>query len=121
MSEKIAVASRPLARVSLKDSATIFENIKNKPTRKAKNFLNELISRKRNLGGRYFTKASKEILSLIEECESNAESKGLDVDRLFVKSCTANKSFGFILPKSRWTHRGRRAKICSLKIELEER
>ncbi|MEM5793304.1 MAG: uL22 family ribosomal protein [Candidatus Aenigmatarchaeota archaeon] len=121
MNEKIVVASRPLARVSRKDSATLFRYIRNKPTQKAKNLLNELISRRKNINGRYFTKASKEILDLIKECENNAEAKGLDVERLFVKSAIANKSFSFILPKSRWPHRGRRAKICSLRIELEER
>jgi large subunit ribosomal protein L22 len=32
--------------------------------------------------GRYPTKAAKRILALLEELQSNAEYKGLDVDRL---------------------------------------
>lgn len=119
--EKTAIASRPLARVSLKDSNVLFSHIRNKPTRKAKNLLNELLAEKRNIEGRYFTKASEEMLRLIEDCEANAEAKGLDTERLFIKTGQANKSFKFMLPKSRWSHRGRKAKICSLKIELEER
>jgi len=119
--EKIAKASRPLARVSLKDSVVLFKHIKNKPTGKAKILLNELISEKKNINGRYFTKASNEMLDLIEDCEANAEAKGLDTEKLFVRHGQTNKTFGFMLPKSRWSHRGKRAKICELKIELEER
>ena len=119
--EKIAIASRPLARVSLKDSVVLFRHIKNKPVGKAKTLLNELISEKKNIDGRHFTKAYNEVLNLIKDCESNAEAKDLDTERLFVKKGQANKTFGFMLPKSRWTHRGRRAKICELKLELEER
>ncbi len=119
--EKIAKASRPLARISRKDSVVLFKHIKNKPVRKAKTLLNELLEEKRNINGRYFTKASEEILNLIRDCEANAEAKGLDTEKLFVRHAQTNKTFGFMLPKSRWTHRGRRAKICELKLELEER
>lgn len=119
--EKIAIASRPLARVSMKDSNLLFKYMRNKPVSKAKTLLNELLERKKNIGGRYYPKVSKELLQLIEDCEANAEAKGLLKEKLFIKTAQANKSFRFMLPKSRWTHRGRRAKICSLKIELEER
>jgi len=118
---KTVTASRPTARVSLKDSNTIFKRIRNKPVKKVKTLLNDLISQKRNIEGRYFTKASKEILDLIESTEKSAEAQGLDTEKLFIKEAVANKSFRFYLPKSRWTHRGRRAKICQLKITLEER
>ena len=119
--EKVAIASRPLARISLKDSVVLFRHIRNKPVVKAKNFLNELLKEKKNIDGRYFTKASGVILELIEDCESNAEAKGLDIGRLFIRHGQVNKTFGFMLPKSRWSHRGRDAKICQLKIEVEER
>ena len=84
--KKTASASRPLARISLKDSNTLFSNIRNKPTSKAKRFLQDLIDQKKNLDGRYFTKASQEIKDLIEEVEKNAESLGLDAERLFIKN-----------------------------------
>lgn len=118
---KTATAKRPIARISLKDSVEIFKEIRNKRASKAKRLLNDLIDQKRDIGGRYFTKASKEILDLIEGAEKNAESQGLNTENLFIKEATANKSFRFFLPKSRWTHRGRRAKICQLSITLEER
>jgi len=119
--KKTAKASRPVARVSLKDSVLIFKQIRNKNLKKAKTFLNELIEHKKSLDGRYYPTASKEILSLLKEAESNAESLGLDTERLFIKRAAANKAFTFILPKSRYTHRGRRAKMCHLEVEVEER
>jgi len=114
-------ASRPTARVSLRDSVLIFKNIRNKSVKKVKGLLNDMINQKRNLNGKHYTGASKEILSLIEEAENNAESLGLDTEKLFVKEAVANKAFTYMLPKSRWSHRGKRAKICQLKIIIEER
>lgn len=118
---KTVSASRSNARVSLRDSVLIFKKIRNKPVKKVKMLLNDMINQKRNLNGKYYTGASKEILSLIEEAENNAESFGLDRERLFIKEAAADKAFTFMLPKSRWSHRGRRAKICQLKVVLGER
>lgn len=118
---KTATASRPIARVSLKDSVKIFKNIRNKPVKKAKTFLDNLINKKSNIDGKYYTNASKEIMSLLEEVESNAELRGLDTEKLFIKEAIASKSLSYMLPKSRWSHRGKRAKLCQLKITVEER
>jgi ribosomal protein L22 len=118
---KTSTSSNPMARVSLKDSVKIFNNIRNKPVKKVKNFLNDLINQKRDIDGKYYISASKEILSLIEEAENNAEAQGLDREKIFIKKAIANKSFKYMLPKSRWSHRGRQAKICQLEIILEER
>lgn len=119
--KKTVKASRPIARVSLKDSIVIFKQIRNKKLEKAKNLLNDLINQKRSLDGKYYTKTSKEILDLLESAQANAESLGLDTEKLFIKKAVANKSFRFMLPKSRWSHRGKKAKICQLEVELEER
>ncbi|MCD6226497.1 MAG: hypothetical protein J7J93_01745 [Candidatus Aenigmarchaeota archaeon] len=119
--KKIAEAKKPLARVSLKDSKIIFDKIRNKPTKKAKQFLNDLLNEKISINGKYYTKATKEILDLIEDAEKNAEAKNLDVDKLFIKEATLGKAFRFILPKSRYSHRGKEAKMCRLSIKLEER
>ncbi len=118
--KKTVTATRPIARISLKDSVLIFKHIRNKPTKKVRAFLEDLINQKRSINGKYYTKASKEILSLIKEAESNAESLGLDTEKLYIKEAVADKSFTFILPKSRWSHRGKRAKLCRLKITLGE-
>jgi ribosomal protein L22 len=118
---KTATASRPNARISIKDSVLILKNIRNKPVNKAKIFLQELIDEKKDIQGKHYTGASKEILSLVEEAETNAESLGLDTEKLFLKEAVANKSFTFMLPKSRYSHRGKKAKICQLNITVEER
>lgn len=119
--KKTATAMRPTARVSLKDSVKIFKNMRNKSVEKVKKLLNDLINQKRDIEGKYYTGASKEILGLIEEAEANADSLGLDRERLYVKEAVVNKAFTYMLPKSRWSHRGKRAKICQLKITLGER
>lgn len=121
MPKEFAVAKNPLARVSRKDSILLFKYIRNKSTARSKAFLQQLIDQKRNINGRYYPKASKEMVSLLEQAERNGEAKGLDPEKLFVKSAKANKIFRFYLPKSRFTHRGRLAKICNLEIEVEER
>ena len=118
---KTSTASNSMAKVSLKDSVTIFKNIKNKPSRKAKALLIDMINQKRDINGKYYTGASTEILSILEEAENNGEALGLDRDKLFVKEATANQAFKYMLPKSRWSHRGKKAKICQLKIILEQR
>jgi len=118
---KTVTALRPTARVSLKDSVKIFRKIKGKQVEKAKKFLNDLINKKRDIEGKHYTGATKEILSLIEEAENNADSKNLDREKLYLKEGIVNKAFTYMLPKSRWSHRGRRAKISQLKITLEER
>ncbi len=118
---KTATASRPNARISIKDSVTILKNIRNKPVNKVKAFLQDLIDEKRDIRKKYYTGASKEILGVIKEAEANAESLGLDTEKLFLKEATANKSFTFMLPKSRWSHRGKKAKICQINVTVEER
>jgi len=115
---KTATASRPIARISLKDSIMILKNVRKKPVNKVKALLNDMINEKRSIRGKHYTGASKEILRLVEEAEANAEALGLDTERLFVKEAVANKSFTYMLPKSRWSHRGKRAKLCQLKITV---
>ena len=118
---KTATASQPMARISLKDSVKIFKNIRNKRVKKVKIFLNGLIDKKRDIEGKHYTGATKVILGLIEEAENNADSTGLDREKLFVKKAVANQGLRYILPKSRFSHRGKKAKICQLEVTLEER
>lgn len=118
---KTAVSKNPMARASLKDSVYICSQIRNKPTSKAKALLNDLIEEKRSMSGRYYKTACKEILMVLDNAEANAESMGLNTDKLFVKNAVAHKTFTFMLPKSRWSHRGKRSKLCKLEMIVEER
>jgi len=120
MKKTATAKSQP--RISLKHSIEIAKEIRRKPVNKAINFLNNLIDKKVKLpNGRYHTKAAEEILNLIESAKANAEFKGLNIEKLFIKEFKTNKSFRFIKPKTRFRFRGRQAKICNLEITLEER
>ncbi|MBS3051992.1 MAG: hypothetical protein J4428_01295 [Candidatus Aenigmarchaeota archaeon] len=118
---KTAISKNSLAQSSLKDSIYICNQIRDKPTTKAKSLLNDLIEEKRSLSGRYYKTACREILSVLENAEANAESMGLSADKLFIKNAVAHKTFTFMLPKSRWSHRGKRSKLCKLEMIVEER
>ncbi|MBU5689943.1 MAG: uL22 family ribosomal protein [Candidatus Aenigmatarchaeota archaeon] len=119
--DKTAKAKRTNARVSMKDANVIFKKLRRKKLEKAKAFLQRLIDKKEDIDGKYYTGACKVILELLEDVQANAEAKNLDTEKLFIKKLAANKSFTFVLPKSRITHRGRRAKMCHLEVEVEER
>ncbi|MCX6815709.1 MAG: hypothetical protein NT120_02570 [Candidatus Aenigmarchaeota archaeon] len=79
-----AKASGTDVRISTKDSVIICKVIRNKPLKRAKRLLEDLSSKKRNLGGKYYSNAVDEILNLINSCEKNAEFLGLDNEKLFV-------------------------------------
>jgi len=119
--EKTTRSKKSNARVSVKDANIIFKKIKKKRIDKAMSFLEDLIDKKKNIEGKYYTGASKVILELLKDVKVNAAARGLNEEKLFIKTLSANKSFTFILPKSRITHRGRRAKLCHLEVEVEER
>lgn len=71
-------------RISQKSASVVCKAIKNKPLTRAKRLLEDLKAERRTLGGKYYSKAVKNMLLLLNSCEKNAEFKGLDVDRLFV-------------------------------------
>ncbi len=117
---KTSTVSKPLAKVSIKDSIKVLKYVRNKPVVKAKAFLNGLISEEMDIDGKHYTNASKEILRLMEEAESNAEALGLDTEKLLVKEAVVNQALRYMLPKSRYSHRGKKAKLCQLKITVVE-
>jgi large subunit ribosomal protein L22 len=97
-------------RISFKDSVEICRKIKGKRLAFAKQFLNEVIDFKRAVpykkyknglahrrglskayAGAYPQKAATYILKLLDNSEANAEFKGLDTERLFVKHIQAKR------------------------------
>jgi large subunit ribosomal protein L22 len=99
--EKTAKASGRELRVSHKHAREVCRTIKGMMLTTAKEYLRDVIDKKKavpfrrykkKLGhrtglkkafaGRYPIKAAQQILRVIEGAESNAENKGLDVDRL---------------------------------------
>jgi large subunit ribosomal protein L22 len=99
--EKTVKASAREIRVSHKSAREVCRTIKGMMLTKAKQYLKDVIDKKKpvpyrrftkKLGhrhgldkayaGRYPTKTAKYVLKLLEGAEANAENKGLDIDRL---------------------------------------
>jgi len=116
-----AIATAKNARISLKDSVIVCKKIKGMKVEKAKRFLEDLINKKVDLKGKYYTKASKKILEVLRNAEENAKNKNFDLERTFVKLAKADKGEKFIRPRSRWRLRGTEAKSTHLTVILEER
>jgi large subunit ribosomal protein L22 len=99
--EKTAKASGRELKVSHKAAREVCQAIKGRMLNDAKQYLRDVIAKKRAIpytrynkklphrhgivnafSGRYPIKASAQILDVLESAQSNAENKGLDVDRL---------------------------------------
>lgn len=120
-SKKTSSARVDAAKISFKHAMVLCKELRKKRVAKAKELLEDLIGRKRSLGGKHYTNASKDLLDVLKSAESNAMAKGLDTDRLFITVAKADKGRTFIRPKSRFKSRGRRMKSTNIEIILEER
>jgi ribosomal protein L22 len=118
---KVAIARASNLRISFKHSIIILKELKNKKLEKGKKFLEDLIDKKVNLSGKYYTNTAKKIFEVLKSLEANAKQKNLNVEKLFIKTAKANKGEVFIRPKSRWRFRGRRIKSTNIEIIAEER
>ncbi|MEM5812343.1 MAG: uL22 family ribosomal protein [Candidatus Aenigmatarchaeota archaeon] len=116
--KSVRVYGRSL-RLSEKNSAIVCRRITGMNLEKAKKLLEDMISGRRSIDGKYYTNISKEILSLLKSGESNAENKGLDTSRLYVHA-SAHKGFTFMRPR-RLKMRGTKRKMANIQIVLMER
>ena len=106
--EKIAKASGRELKVSHKAAREICRAIKGMMLNDAKQYLRDVIAKKKavpytrytkklphrhglvkTFAGRYPTKASRQILNVLESAQSNGENKGLDIDRLRIMHAAA--------------------------------
>lgn len=117
---KTAVAKTKNSRISLKHSITICRFLKNMKLSKARAFLENVLKGKESYNGKYYTSATKEFLSLLKAVEANAKKKGLNTDKLFIKTIKADKGETMYLPK-RAKFLPRRAKTTHLTVIVEER
>jgi ribosomal protein L22 len=105
-------------RISAKASTVLCRAIRRKPLKRARRLLGNLLEQRQSLEGKYYTKASRQILMLLESCEKNAESMGLDSERLMVY---ASASFG---PNFRRRRRkagfGSKMKMTNVEVLLVE-
>ena len=107
------------ARISPKHSVIVCSAVTGKPLSKGKELLEGLVSGSRSLDGKYYTNASRELLELVKSAENNAESKGLNAERLFIHA-SAHKGFSFWRPRA-FKMRGQHRKATNLQVVLEQR
>ncbi|MCS4541589.1 MAG: 50S ribosomal protein L22 [Euryarchaeota archaeon] len=117
--EKTAKVMGRALQISPKDSVEICRVLRGMRLIKAKDLLEKVSKKKTPIpykryrskvghkrgvnwdAGRYPVKAAKQILEILENAESNAVYKGLDVERLYIKHISAKKT----TPLPGWTPR----------------
>ena len=105
--------------VSTKNSVIICRALSGLNLAKGKRLLDGLLSEKQSLDGKYHTNAASEILNLLKSAESNAEFKGLDIDRLIIHA-SAHRGFTFRRPR-RLKMRGDQKKMTNLQVVLVQK
>lgn len=140
--EKIARAIGRELRVSPKSSTEICRAVKKKSVEKAKEFLNEVVEMKRPVpmkrfkkgvahkrglekayAGRYPKKAASQILKVVESAEANAEYKGLDTERLYVKHISTQRGrvIRGIIPRAFGRASAHNEQTTNIEVILQER
>lgn len=109
------------ARVSLKSSIIVARYLRGKRADSARQFLEDLVNKKRDINGKYYTNTSKKILDLLDSAIANTIQKNLDIEKVFVKSVKADKGRVFMRPRSRMKRRGEKVKSASIVVVLEQR
>ncbi len=106
-------------RISSKSSTIVCRAISGRNLEKGKSLLQDMVEKRRDLEGKYYTNASKEILRIVRSAEANAEFKGLDINRLIIFA-SAHKGFTFIRPRRLKMRRTRR-KMTNIQIVLHQK
>jgi large subunit ribosomal protein L22 len=106
-------------RISGKHSMALCSEISGKTLPKARAFVERLLSKKQSLDGKYYTKASGEMLELLKSAENNVEFKGLDAERMIV-SASAHQGFRFMRPR-RFKLRRQQRKVTNVQLVLVQK
>jgi large subunit ribosomal protein L22 len=139
--EKTVKASGREVRVSHKSASEICRTIKGMMLNQAKQYLRDVLDKKRAVpfrrfkkkaghrhglekayAGRYPVKASKQILKVLEGAEANAEYKGLDTDRLRIIHASAYPGMKIkrFTPRAHGTASPKFQILCHIEVALEE-
>ncbi len=105
--------------ISTKSANVICRVIRKKKLSRVKRLLDDLLAKKRDIGGKYYTKTVREIKKLLESCERNAEFKGLDKEKLVVYA-SAHKG-ATLVRRRRHREYGRAMKSTNVEIILVEK
>lgn len=140
--EKTVKASAREIRVSHKHAREVCGTIKGMMLNKAKQYLRDVMAKKKpvpykrftkKLGhrhglekafvGKYPVKTSKYILKLLEGAEANAENKGLDTDRLRIIHAAASQGMKMkrFKPRAQGRATPRYEILCHIEVALEEK
>lgn len=106
-------------RISTKNSQVICGAISGKSLPRAKALLSGMLGKERDIGGRYYSNATAEILALLKSAENNAEVKGLAAERLVV-SASAHQGFTMFRPR-RFKNRRQRRKVTHVQVVLRQK
>lgn len=106
-------------RISPKSSVTVCKAINGRHLSKGSRLLADLANRKRSLNGKYYDNCVVAISELLKSAEANAESKGLDPNKLMIHA-SSHRGYTFRRPR-RFKMRGQARKIANVQIVLEER
>ena len=117
--EKYSKAYGSGLRISTKHSTIVCRRLTGMNLAKGKKLLENLLSEKQDMDGKYYTNASEEILDLLKSAESNAEFKGLDTEKLIIFA-SAHRGFTFFRPR-RMKMRRDKKKITNVQIVLVQK
>ncbi|RLI96237.1 MAG: hypothetical protein DRO99_04790 [Candidatus Aenigmatarchaeota archaeon] len=106
-------------RISTKHSVAVCRAITGTTLARAKRLLQNILDEKVSLDGKYYTSTVNEVMGLLNVAESNAESKGLDTEKMVVHA-SAHRGFNYRTPR-RFKLARRTARMTNLQIVLEER
>jgi len=139
--EKTAKASGREVRVSHKSAREICKTIRGMMLTKAKQYLRDVMAKKRAVpfkrfkkkaghrhglekayAGRYPVKAAKQILKILEGAEANAEYKGLDTERLRIIHASSHQGMKIkqYTPRAHGRASPKFETPCHIEIALEE-
>ena len=116
--KSVKVYGRGIA-VSTKYSVLVCRKITGMSLQKGKNILSGLAEERLDMDGKHYTTISKELLSMLNSAESNAEFKGLEPSRLMIHA-SAHKAFSYFRPRGMKRRREKR-KMTNLQVVLEQR
>ncbi|MFB0502068.1 MAG: 50S ribosomal protein L22 [Candidatus Bathyarchaeia archaeon] len=139
--EKTAKASGRELRVSPKSTREVCNTIKGMKLDQARNFLRQVILKKKPVpfrrhkkkvghrrglqkayAGRYPAKAAQKVLGVLENAEANAEYKGLDIERLRIIHASAYPGMKIkrYIPRAFGRATPRFETLCHVELVLEQ-
>lgn len=116
----IAKACTHNARVSVKNTKPVCRAVRGMYLDKAKKFLEEIIKKRKNIGGKYYTKSTTEVLNLLKSAEKNAEFKNLDLKNVYIVHVAALDGTRMFRRRHKRSL-GTKLKTANLEIILKEK